>query len=139
MHEANIDRLAAAGIVSGTGPGTFAPNATVTRAQVASILARTVDFVGAPLPAGPDAFADDDLSPHRTNIDAVAAAGIATGTGSGAFSRRRATSPAPRWPSSSPAWPTSSSTAARRGRRHWVASAASSRNSAVSVVGASRR
>ena len=89
VHEANIDRLAAAGIVGGTGPGTFAPNAPVSRAQVATIVARTADWVGDALPAGPDVFADDDLSPHRSNIDAAAAAGIATGTGSASFSPLR--------------------------------------------------
>jgi hypothetical protein len=42
--------------------------------------------MGRPLPIGADAFNDDNGSTHADNIDAVAAAGIATGTGPGAFS-----------------------------------------------------
>ncbi|MTV27859.1 hypothetical protein FTX61_20935 [Nitriliruptoraceae bacterium ZYF776] len=40
VHEANIDRLAAAGIVAGRDGNRFDPNGIVTRGQTASILAR---------------------------------------------------------------------------------------------------
>jgi hypothetical protein len=42
VHEGNIARLAAAGIVQGRTPTTYAPNAPVTRGQTASILARVL-------------------------------------------------------------------------------------------------
>jgi len=86
-HQGNINRLAAAGIVSGTGPRRYSPQAPVARGQMATFLTRAAAFArGAPLPPGPDAFGDDGGSVHRANIDAAAAAGIATGTGPGAFS-----------------------------------------------------
>jgi hypothetical protein len=86
-HEGNINRLAAAGIVGGTGGGRYSPHATVSRGQMATFLARAAAYIlGRSLPAGPDAFGDDNGSPHAANIDAMAALGIATGTGPGAFS-----------------------------------------------------
>lgn len=39
VHERNIDRLAAAGIVSGVGGGRYNPSGTVSRAQMATFLA----------------------------------------------------------------------------------------------------
>jgi hypothetical protein len=42
VHEGNIARLAAAGIVQGRTSTTYAPNAPVTRGQTASILARVL-------------------------------------------------------------------------------------------------
>jgi hypothetical protein len=86
-HEGNINRLAAAGIVGGTGRGRYSPQGTVARAQMATFIARAAAFVrGAPLPAGQNAFGDDEGSTHAANIDAVAAAGIAAGTAPGTFS-----------------------------------------------------
>lgn len=41
-HEADINRLAAAGIVQGTAPGVYDPRASVRRDQMASYLARTL-------------------------------------------------------------------------------------------------
>ncbi len=86
-HQDNINRLAAAGIVSGTGGRTYSPHTQVTRAQMATFLVRAAQFVaGHSLPAGVDAFGDDGGSNHQPNINAAAEAGIATGTGPGAFS-----------------------------------------------------
>ena len=39
-HEAAINRLAAAGITSGCGPGRFCPDGIVTRGQMAAFLRR---------------------------------------------------------------------------------------------------
>lgn len=92
-HEPNINRLAAVGIVTGTAAGRYSPQAPVARASMATFLARAAAYVqGVPLPAGADAFGDDNGSIHRDNIDAAAAAGIATGTGPGAFSPDRSVS-----------------------------------------------
>jgi hypothetical protein len=86
-HQANINRLAAAGIVSGVAPRQYAPQSQVTRAQMATFLFRAARFVlGQDLPPGQDWFVDDDGSNHQHSINAAAQAGIATGTGPGAFS-----------------------------------------------------
>lgn len=85
-HKRSIDQLASMGVVGGTAPGRYSPSAVVSRAQMASFIARAVEVaVGTPLPVGPDAFGDDNGSPHEAAIDAVAAAGIAAGTTSGGF------------------------------------------------------
>lgn len=81
VHEDAIDRLAAAGIVSGVAPGRFAPGATVTRGQLASMLVGTLEHLGTST-TGPvvDAFTDDDGSVHEDAIDTAAALGLVTGT-----------------------------------------------------------
>jgi hypothetical protein len=43
VHEADIDALAAIGVVTGTGPGTYSPNAGLRRDQMASLLSRVLD------------------------------------------------------------------------------------------------
>ena len=75
FHEANINRLAAAGITNGCAFGLYCPDDSVTRAQMASFLARALS-----LPAvGKDYFTDDTGNFHEANINAVAAAGITLG------------------------------------------------------------
>ncbi len=81
QHEASINRLRAAGITSGCGPGRFCPNGLVTRAQMASFLSRALD-----LPATlSDPFSDDEASSHEASINRLAAAGITSGCGPGRF------------------------------------------------------
>jgi hypothetical protein len=75
-YEAAIDAIAKAGITSGcdaNGPK-YCPDDPVSRAQMAAFLAAAFD-----LPAGPDAFVDDDGSPHEAAINAIAKAGITSG------------------------------------------------------------
>jgi hypothetical protein len=85
-HEDNIDALAAIDVLLGRTATTFAPSSPVTRGQLASMLARAYEAItGEGLPAGPDAFSDDDGSVHEANINAVAAAGWVNGTGPGTF------------------------------------------------------
>ena len=43
QHEANINRLRAAGITSGCGPTSYCPNGLVTRGQMAAFLHRALD------------------------------------------------------------------------------------------------
>jgi hypothetical protein len=89
-HAAAINRLAAAGIVSG-GPGSassaaFGPGQRLTRAQMASLLARTIRHVRAQaLPSGDNTFADDNGSSHEKAINRLAAAGIARGRSPGLY------------------------------------------------------
>ena len=69
--------LAAQGITAGCAPGSFCPDTPVTRAQMASFLARALELDPAQQPAG---FTDvDPQSAHATNIDALHASGITAG------------------------------------------------------------
>jgi hypothetical protein len=79
VHEARINQAAAMGVVEGFADGTFRPGAPVTRGQAASILVRAYEAAFGELPAGPDAFTDDDGSVHEANINAAAAAGWVRG------------------------------------------------------------
>ena len=76
--EASINRLAAAGITGGCAPNRFCPSARVTRAQMASFLARAL---GLPPAVTPNYFDDDDGSTHEASIDSLAEAGITGGCG----------------------------------------------------------
>lgn len=75
-HEADIEWLADEGLTSGcdTAQKLYCPDDNVTRGQTAQLLAKLLE-----LPAGPDAFVDDDGSPYEDAINAVAAAGITSG------------------------------------------------------------
>jgi len=78
IHEANINKLAAAGITTGCTATTFCPRALVTRAQMASFLVRAAHLT---VGAGRNYFNDDNGNLHEANIDRAAAAGIASGCG----------------------------------------------------------
>lgn len=80
-HEANINRVAEAGIATGDGAGRFAPQAHVSRAQMATFVVRAADLA----PSDVDAFSDDDGNPHEENINALAAAGVTSGTADGRY------------------------------------------------------
>jgi hypothetical protein len=83
-HEANINRLAAAGITGGCSTGRFCPGSYVTREQMASFLARA--YV---LPASSaDYFSDDNSSQHNGDINRLAKSGITGGCASGQFCPR---------------------------------------------------
>lgn len=74
-HEANINKVAEAGITSGCGSGRYCPTSLVTRAQMASFLAKALD-----LPASDaDTFTDDDGLSHEPNIERIAAAALTNG------------------------------------------------------------
>lgn len=49
-HADAVNRLAAAGVVSGRADGTFAPRSTVTRAQAATLLVRTIELLDGEAP-----------------------------------------------------------------------------------------
>ena len=74
-HEANINRIRAAGITTGCTATTYCPSGKVRRDQMASFLARAAN-----LPAtGTDYFTDDEGNTHEANINRIRAAGITTG------------------------------------------------------------
>lgn len=79
-HADNINRLAAAGIVSGGGDGRYRPAVAVSRAQMASFLARAYEYrTGTPISAPRDHFLDDNGSMHETSINKAAEAGFTSG------------------------------------------------------------
>jgi subtilase family protein/S-layer family protein len=81
QHEADINALAQAGLTDGCAATRYCPTLVVDRAQMASFLVRALN-----LPAsGTDAFSDDEGSQHEAAINALAAAGITTGCGSGRY------------------------------------------------------
>ena len=81
VHEANINKLAAAGVVSGKTAESFAPGQHVSRAQMATFIARAVEAsTTRSRPRAGDYFGDDDQSTHQANINRVPAVGITTGT-----------------------------------------------------------
>jgi hypothetical protein len=86
VHEADINLLASAGVILGRSEGIFDPQASVTRAELASLASRAYALaVDDGLPAGSDAFTDDAGSVHEADINAVASAGWVNGVGGGLF------------------------------------------------------
>lgn len=83
-----VDCLAWWKVTEGLGDGTYQPAGSVTRAQMASFVARALRTSGYALPAGPNAFPDDDWSPHAADIDALAAAGVVRGKAGGVYDPR---------------------------------------------------
>ena len=74
-HEANINRLAASSITAGCSGTQFCPKGAVTRAQMASFLARALNLPA----ASRDYFVDDKGNKHEANINRLAQAGITSG------------------------------------------------------------
>lgn len=80
-HEANINRLAAAGVTYGCGDRRFCPNGVVLRDQMASFLARALK-----LPAtSVDHYDDDEGNRHEDAINRFAEADITRGCGTDRF------------------------------------------------------
>ncbi len=73
--KSDIEWVFNAGITTGCSAERYCPDGYVTREQMASFLARALKLTG----TAPDAFTDDEASPHEPNINLVAKAGIATG------------------------------------------------------------
>ncbi|CAN5697831.1 hypothetical protein BH20ACT2_BH20ACT2_14110 [soil metagenome] len=87
-HAEAINALAAAGLVSGDADGHYRPKDPVNRAQMATFLVRAYEHAAATtLPAGQNAFADDDGDDqvHSANIDKAAAAGFVSGYPDGSY------------------------------------------------------
>jgi lysozyme len=76
-HEADINSLAKAGLTSGCGATRYCAKNGVTRAELASFVARVLDLS----PTSNDYFVDDDDSTHESNIDRIARAGLTNGCG----------------------------------------------------------
>jgi uncharacterized lipoprotein YddW (UPF0748 family) len=81
LFEQEIDTLAAAGVVRGVTADTYEPDRSVSRAEMASLIARLFEHTtDAPLPSGPMPFTDVSSSNvHRDAIARLVAADIAAG------------------------------------------------------------
>ncbi len=81
-HEGNIEAIAARGVTQGCAPegNAYCPELGVTRAQMASFLARALKLSGSDDGRFTDVATDNV---HRTNINAIAEAGITLGCNAG--------------------------------------------------------
>lgn len=80
-HEADINKIAEAGITSGCGGGNYCPDRNVTRAEMATFLVKALDLSLTTT----DYFTDDESSVHEPNINALAESGITSGCGPGLY------------------------------------------------------
>jgi hypothetical protein len=80
IFEADIERLAAAGITKGCNPSEgntkFCPDGKVTREQMAAFLVRALHYTD---DGGGDLFTDDDASIFEGDIDRLGTAGVTKG------------------------------------------------------------
>ena len=79
IFEADIEKLAAAGITKGCNPPTndrFCPDSKVTREQIAAFLVRAIGYVD---DGGGNLFIDDDDSIFENDIDKLGTAGVTKG------------------------------------------------------------
>ena len=74
-HEPMIEAIAAEGITNGCGTGQYCPDRAVTRAEMATFIARAFDLPD----AGPAGFVDTGGSVHAADIDKLASSGVTTG------------------------------------------------------------
>jgi hypothetical protein len=80
FHHASINKLAAAGLIDGTGGGRFSPNAVVSRAQMAKFIVNAYQHVSKrQLPRDQNAFQDDNGNVLEQFINASAQAGFTGG------------------------------------------------------------
>lgn len=88
-HELAIDCVVWWKIASGTTTATYGPSSDVTRAQMATFIAKTISK-GRALPSSPrDHFTDDNKNPHEMSINQLAEVGVVQGTASSTYSPGR--------------------------------------------------
>lgn len=81
-HAYSVHRLHDAGIVEGFADGTYRPGVDVSRAQMASFIARSIEEVlQDELPRAEGVFEDIAGDEHEENIEKLATAGIVQGRG----------------------------------------------------------
>lgn len=85
-HRQAIACVTERGVAKGVRPRTFAPDASVTRGQMASFIARLVDEAGGQLPAtSSTAFSDTRGTTHADSIGRLAKAGLVDGFTDGTY------------------------------------------------------
>lgn len=83
VHGADVACLAWWGVIEGVDATRFVPSRSVTRAELASLVARLLARLGIDLPDAPaDVFDDDDGSVHERSINLLADLGVLAGIGS---------------------------------------------------------
>jgi hypothetical protein len=80
-HEADINKVAEAGITGGCADGLYCPTDPVYREQMASFLARALAYAD----TDTDYFSDDATSSHEPDINRFAEAGVTTGCAPGLY------------------------------------------------------
>lgn len=89
-HRSNIDCLVWWQVTAGTAAGRYAPAASLTRAQMAAMLARLLEQAGVERAAVPSAgFVDVDGGPHAANIDWLVDRGVVNGVADDRFAPAR--------------------------------------------------
>ena len=83
-HEADINKVAEAGITGGCAERMYCPTESVLREQMASFLSRAMSYA----PTETDYFSDDWDSSHEPDINRFAEAGVTTGCASGLYCPR---------------------------------------------------
>ncbi len=81
IHEPNIIRLAGLGVTAGCDIARYCPEESVTRAQMATFLARTLDLS----PSGVEWFTDDNRNTHEDGINALADEQVSSGCDVGLY------------------------------------------------------
>lgn len=84
-HAVAVDCILWWGITLGQTPTMYGPSTPVTRAQMATFIARLILESGGILPSGTDAFPDDDDLPHEATINSLAAVGLINGRADGTY------------------------------------------------------
>ncbi|GGI07089.1 hypothetical protein GCM10011354_22350 [Egicoccus halophilus] len=85
-HEASIRKLASAGIVSGYADDSYRPNASVTRAQMATFLVKALEYrTDRTLTVAEAGYFSDVTGAHQSNVDKAAAAGLTGGSNTGQY------------------------------------------------------
>ena len=86
VHGRAINCMAWWDVAGGVTTSSFAPAGRVTRAQMASFVAREIQASGYVLPAHPaNAFGDDSGSVHELRVNQLAAVGVVGGVSPGTF------------------------------------------------------
>ena len=86
-QDANVEKMAALGVVNGVGDGRFDPDGKLTREQAATMLARLSAAMGRAIPAQEPAFADGGsiASWARAAVGQMQQSGVMNGVGGGNF------------------------------------------------------
>src|SRR3546814_14823922 len=88
-HESAIRCMTRYGFVNGKTSTTFDPSTDVTRAQLASFLARGLAYTGVPLDTTGHGFVDIDGSQHAGAVNALANLNVIAGTSATGFQPNR--------------------------------------------------
>jgi hypothetical protein len=85
-HQRSVDCVAEHDVAEGDETGAYRPQEPVTRGQMASFVARTIEAAGGELPEPSDrGFDDIDDSVHADRINQLAEAGVVEGRGEGRY------------------------------------------------------